>query len=307
MLSENQSPDLGFRFSVNPYRGCLHACAYCYARPTHQYLGFGAGTDFDRKIVVKVNVAEVLRKELRAGRAAGEAIVFSGNTDCYQGIEASYGLTRRCLEVCRDHGTAVNIITKGALVARDVDVISDIARRADASVFVSIPMLDDDVARAIEPWASRPVRRLEALRRLSDAGVRTGVSVSPLIPGLNDSTIPAVLAAAKDAGATMAFLTLLRLPAEVEPVFVARVKEALPLRADKILRALTELRGGAKLTESRFGDRMRGKGERWHAIEQLFELHAKRLGIQVSTVGEAVARARPRPAPLGRQLPLFEK
>lgn len=307
VLSENQSPDLGFRFSVNPYRGCIHACAYCYARPTHQYLGFGAGTDFDRKIVVKVNVAEVLRKELRAGRAAGEAIVFSGNTDCYQGLEASYGLTRKCLEVCRDLDTAVNVITKGALVARDVDLLAEIARRADASVFVSIPMLDDEVARAIEPWASRPARRLEALRILSDAGVRTGVSVSPLIPGLNDASIPSVLAAAKEAGATMAFVTPLRLPAEVEPVFIERLRSALPLRADKVLRALTELRGGDKLSESKFGDRMRGKGERWRATLQLFELHAKRLGIQVSTVGEAVARARAKPDPRGRQLPLFGK
>ncbi len=306
VLTENRSPDIGFRFSVNPYRGCLHACAYCYARPSHQYLGFGAGTDFERKIVVKTNAPEVLARELERGRADGEAIVFSGNTDCYQGLEASYGLTRRCLEVCRDREVAVNVITKGALIARDIDVLAAIARRADASVFVSVPLLDDEVARAIEPGAPRPARRLAALRALSDAGVRTGVSVSPILPGLNDATIPSVLSAAKDAGASMAFMTMLRLPAEVEDVFVARVREALPLRAERILRAVRELRGGDQLNDARFGERMRGRGERWRAIEGLFALHARKLGLETSEVGEAVAKARTASRPRRGQLRLFD-
>jgi DNA repair photolyase len=305
VLSENKSPDLHFRFSVNPYRGCIHACAYCYARPSHQYLGYGAGTDFDRKIVAKINAPEVLRRELERGRAGDDAIVFSGNTDCYQGLEASYELTRRCLEACRDTLTPVNIITKGALVARDVALLGEIRDRSDASVFVSIPLVDDEVARAIEPWASRPSLRLKALETLSKAGIRTGVSVSPIIPGLNDATIPSVLAAARDAGATKAFVTLLRLPAEVEPVFTERIRAALPLRADKILRAVREMRGGERMNDARFGSRMRGQGERWTAIEQLFHLHAKRLGIETSRLGESVMSMAPVPKKK-RQLQLFD-
>jgi len=307
VVSENRSPDLQFRFSVNPYRGCLHACAYCYARPSHQYLGYGAGTDFDRKIVVKINAPAVLRREIERGRTDGEPIVFSGNTDCYQGLEASYHLTRQCLEVCRDTRTPVSIITKGALVARDVELIADIAARADASVFLSVPLVDDELARAIEPWASRPSLRFRAMETLAHAGIRVGVSVSPIIPGLNDSTVPAVLARAREAGATKAFITLLRLPSEVEPVFTARIREALPLRAEKILRAVQEMRGGERMNDARFGERMRGQGERWAAVEQLFHLHAKRLGIETSRLGESVMRVDAVPkAKTKRQLDLFD-
>lgn len=278
MLSENQSPDLPFRFSVNPYRGCMHACAYCYARPSHQHLGWGAGTDFDRKIVVKRNAPEVLRAELMKPSWQGDTILFSGITDAYQPLEASYGLTRRCLEVCLDFQNPVSITTKGALVRRDADVLGELARRARATVYVSIPFASDDVARAIEPYASRASHRFDAIRVLSEAGVTTGISVSPVIPGLTDSSIPELLSRAREAGASRAFMTLLRLPREVLPVFDERLEKALPERAEKVRKAIREVRGG-EMNASSFGERFRGKGPRWDMIEGLFDATCRRLGM----------------------------
>ena len=279
VLSENDSPDIPFRFSLNPYRGCLHACAYCYARPSHQYLGFGAGTDFDRKIVVKKNAPEVLRRELMRPSWKGDSICFSGNTDCYQPLEASYALTRRCLEVCLEFQNPVSIITKSALIRRDVELLAELARRAHASVNLSIAFASDDTARKMEPFASRVSHRFEVQRRLSDAGVPTGVIVAPVIPGLNETDIPELLERARDAGARRASMTLLRLPAEVLPVFDARLEEAFPERAQKVRNAVLEMRGG-KMNVSAFGERFQGKGARWGAIQQLFDLHCKRLGLR---------------------------
>jgi len=279
LLSANDSPDLPFRYSANPYRGCIHACAYCYARPSHQYLGWGAGTDFDRKIVVKTNAAEVLRRELLRESWRGETIVLSGNVDCYQPLEASYGLTRRLLEVCLDLKNPVGVITKGALVKRDVDLLAALARRARVRVHLSITFADDALARKIEPYASRPSLRFEAMRALSDAGVPTGISVSPIIPGLNDADIPELLARAREAGASTAFMQPVRLSREVLPVFDERLEAALPGQADKVRRAIREMRGG-KMNESEFGARFHGNGARWQAIEQLFEIHCRRLGIE---------------------------
>ncbi|MBK8097200.1 MAG: PA0069 family radical SAM protein [Planctomycetes bacterium] len=299
ILSRNDSPDIPFTWSVNPYRGCLHGCAYCYARPSHQYLDFGAGTDFERKIVVKTNAADLLRAELGARSAAmrGEVLAFSGVTDCYQPLEASYGVTRACLQACRDLQQPVNVITKGALIERDVDLLAAMARGAGASVFVSIPFADAADARAIEPQAPSPERRLRTLATLAAAGVPVGVAVAPVIPGLNDHQVPAVLEQAKAAGASRAFLILLRLPQEVLPVFEERLRAAMPQRADKVFAALAEVRGGA-LQESRFGRRMVGEGPRWQAIEQLFRIQCARLGLQVR-IERKVAVPRP------RQLGLF--
>ena len=278
VLVENDSPDVGFRFGVNPYRGCQHACSYCYARPSHQYLGFGAGTDFERKIVVKVNAPEVLRRELRRPSWKGDEIAFSGNTDCYQPLEASYGLTRRCLEVCRDFRNPVGVITKGVLVRRDVDVLSDLARVARVRVHVSIPVLDPAVSRALEPGPASPTRRFEAMKALADAGIPVGLSLAPVIPGLNDRDIPELLERARDAGATTAFLTLVRLPAEVLPVFRERLEAELPLSVDKVFGQIRDVRGG-RLNDARFGARMTGKGPRWQVIEDLFTVHCRRLGL----------------------------
>jgi DNA repair photolyase len=304
ILSENDSPDIGFRYSLNPYRGCLHACAYCYARPTHQYVGFGAGTDFDRKIVVKTNAAEVLRKELMRRTWEGEVIVFSGNTDCYQPVEASYQLTRRCLEVCLEFRNPVGLITKSALIRRDVELLAALSRQARCTVNLSVAFADDETSRKIEPFASRPSNRFEVLRKLSDAGISTGVVIAPIIPGLNDSDVPELLERARDAGATRAGMTMLRLPAEVLPVFDQRLQEAFPERAQKVRNAVLEMRGG-KMNRSAFGQRMTGVGARWKAIESLFALTCKRLGLNRDDTGrvEGEPTTFRRPAKQGR---LFE-
>ncbi len=302
VLAENNSPDIGFRFSLNPYRGCFHSCSYCYARPTHQYLGFGAGTDFERKIVVKINAPERLRAELSRASWRGDTICFSGNTDCYQPLEAVYGLTRRCLEVCAEFGNPVGLITKGTLIRRDVDVLTRLARQTPVSVTISIAFADDAVSRALEPGTAPPSQRFETLAILSAAGLRTGISVAPIIPGVNDGDAAELLERARDAGARFAFQTLLRLPAEVLPVFEERLREAFPGRARKVFHAIEELRGG-KRNESAFGKRMHGDGPRWEAIEALFETQCRRLGLNVREGAEMPSGFR-RPA---RQANLFDE
>ena len=277
-LAENDSPDVGFRWSLNPYRGCWHACSYCYARSSHQYWGFGAGTDFDRKIVVKTNVAEKLREEFFRPSWKGEQIAFSGNTDCYQPLEAVYGLTRKCLEVCREFRNPVGLITKGALIRRDMDLLAAMSRETKVSATLSIPFADDATGRAIEPGASLPSQRFETLKRLSDAGIRTGIGIAPVIPGLNDSHIAELLERAKAAGARGAFIILVRLSGQTLPVFEERLAEAFPDRARRIWHAIEEMRGG-KRNETRFHDRMVGNGPRWDAIEALFEAQCRRLGL----------------------------
>jgi DNA repair photolyase len=279
ILSKNDSPDVGFTWSVNPYRGCFHACAYCYARPSHEYLSWGAGTDFDRKIVVKPDAPALLRAAFAKRTWKKETVVFSGVTDCYQPLEAVYGITRRCLETCLEFRNPVGIVTKGALIRRDADLLAALAREAGAAVYFSIPFADAEMARAIEPNVATPDQRLEALAALSAAGIATGVALAPVIPGLNDSDIPKVLARARAAGATKAFLTLLRLPAETRLVFEERIAQAFPARAAKIFSNLEQTRGG-KRNESRFGDRMEGVGPRWTAIETLFEVECRRLGFE---------------------------
>ncbi len=274
----------------------------CYARPTHQYLGWGAGTDFDRKIVVKVNAPELLRKEMMRRSWKGDTLVFSGVTDSYQPLEAVYGITRRCLEVCAEFRNPVGIVTKGALVRRDIDILATLARESEAMVYVSVPFADDATGRAMEPNASLPSQRLETIARLSQAGIRTGVAIAPIIPGLNDSAIALVLARARDAGATSAFITLLRLPAEVLPVFQERLAEAFPDRAARVWSNLEQARGGKK-NESRFGARMEGVGPRWAAIENLFEIECRRLGFNEEPHEEqARSSAFRRPGPAQRGL-----
>lgn len=278
IIAENDSPDVGFRYSVNPYRGCQHACVYCYARPTHEYLGFGAGSDFETRIVVKINAAELLEREFRRPKWTGEVLAFSGVTDCYQPLEAVYGLTRACLEVCLRFRNPAGVVTKSYLVVRDADLLSDLAREASARVMFSIPFRDAKDSRLIEPGAPTPERRFEAMRRLADAGVPVGIMVAPIIPGLNDRDIPELLARAADCGATAAGHTALRLPGSVESVFLARVREAMPLRYDRIEHRLREIRGG-ELYDGRFGSRMRGSGTYWDSVMQLFAVAARRHGF----------------------------
>ena len=279
ILAKNDSPDVGFTWSVNPYRGCFHACAYCYARPSHEYLSMGAGTDFDRKIVVKPQAAALLRAAFRKKSWRKEGVAFSGVTDCYQPLEASYRLTRACLEVCVEFANPAGIITKSALIERDVDVLTALARVAEAHVTVSIPIWDAERARAIEPFAPSPARRLRVIETLAKAGLAVAVNVAPIIPGLNDQDIPRILTAARDAGATSAGSVLLRLPGSVKAVFEERLRAALPLTADRVLHQIRETRGG-QLYDSRFGVRGRGEGHYASAIRTLFETTATRLGLR---------------------------
>jgi DNA repair photolyase len=248
----------------------------CYARPTHQYLGFGAGTDFETKIVVKVNAPQLLRRELSRKELEGETLVFSGVTDCYQPLEAVYSLTRRCLEICREFRQPVGIVTKGALVRRDADLLAGLARETGARVYMSIAFEDDETARRLEPNVALPSQRFEALEALASAGVPVGIALAPIIPGINDSDIPALLRRAREAGATRSFMTLLRLPAEVLPVFEERLTAAFPLRVKKVWSAIEQMRSGRR-NESRFGARMRGVGPRWKAAEVLYQAERRRL------------------------------
>jgi len=284
ILSENESPDVGFRWSLNPYRGCFHACAYCYARPTHQYWDFGAGTDFERKIIVKVNAPDVLRETFMKKSWQGELICFSGNTDCYQPLEACYGLTRRCLEICYEFRNPVGMITKSPLIRRDIDVLEKLARDAHVYVHMSVAFADDAMARKIEPGAPTPSSRFAAIKALSEAGVEVGVGIAPIIPGLNDSQIAEILERAHEAGAKRAFRVLLRLPLEVKPVFFERLKETYPDRVDKVTHAIQEMRGG-NFYVSQFGKRGKGEGQRWDAIQWLFDVTCKKLGMNLAEEG----------------------
>jgi DNA repair photolyase len=302
ILAKNDSPDLGFSWSVNPYRGCNHACAYCYARPTHEYLSFGAGSDFDTRLVVKRDAPRLLRLAFDRPSWRGEVVMFSGVTDCYQPIEASLKLTRQCLEVCAEYRNPVRIITKAPLVERDLDLLRRLHEVASVRVAVSVPIWDQALARAIEPGVATPKRRLETIRRLAEAGIPVGVMVAPIIPGVSDEGLANVLEAAREAGASTAGYVLLRLPGSVKDVFEARVREALPLRAEKILHRVRETRGG-KLYDARFGVRGRGEGPYADAIAAVFEGCARRLGFDEET-WERPSTFR-RPPRLEPQLALF--
>jgi DNA repair photolyase len=277
VLSRNDSPDLEFRWSVNPYRGCFHGCAYCYARPTHEYLDFGAGTDFDRRIVVKPDAPARLAEAFGRRSWTGELIVFSGNTDCYQPLEASYRLTRQCLEVCADHRNPVSIITKSPLVERDIDVLTRLRDHGAVVVNISVPFADAETARRIEPFVPPPARRLRAIERLARAGIPVGVFVAPIIPGLNDEQMVEVLERAREAGAGWASSTMVRLPGPVNAVFESRLRAGFPQRADRILHRIEDARGGRR-NDARFGRRMVGGGAHARAIRTLFEQTVRRLG-----------------------------
>ena len=278
IITHNKSPDVGFDYSVNCYRGCTHACSYCFSRPTHEYLGFGAGTDFERKIVVKVRAAELLREEMIKPSWKGDDLVFSFTSDPYLPLEAHYELTRRCLEVCLEFRQGVTIVTKSALVRRDKDLLRALVERASCSVNFTIPFRDEETARALEPFAPSPDARFKAMKELAEAGIPVGIGIAPLMPGLNDSHIPDLLKRAYAAGARTAWLTLLRLPGSVAPYFEQRLRERLPLKADCVLNHIREERHG-RLNSSEFGTRMRGTSEQWKMIQQIFRLHCNRLGF----------------------------
>lgn len=301
ILSRNESPDLPFRWSVNPYRGCFHACAYCYARPSHEYWGFGAGTDFDSKIMVKKNAPQLLRRAFDRASWRGELIVFSGNTDCYQPLEAAYRLTRACLSLCVEYRNPVGVITKGALVLRDLDLLRRLSREAWVRVYFSIPFSSDDMARNVEPHAPTISKRFEVMKMLADAGIATGISIAPVIPGLNEDDIPELLERARTAGACTAVTALLRLPGSAQAVFLERMQELFPDRIGKIVSRLREVRSG-DLTESAFFRRQRGTGVYWDMVEQLFNVAKRRAGF-TDDDGGAMPDTFRRPG--GKQAALF--
>lgn len=278
ILSRNESPDLPFRWSVNPYRGCFHGCAYCYARPSHQYWGFGAGTDFDSKIIVKRNAPALLRRAFEKPSWKGELIVFSGNTDCYQPMEASLELTRQCLAVCAEYRNPVVVITKGILVLRDLDILKRLQDESWVQVYVSVPFAEDEIARHIEPHAPASRKRFEAMAQLAHAGIPTGISIAPIIPGLNEQDIPELLERARQAGATKAMASLVRLSGPVSDVFFDRLGQAYPERVAKIAHRIKEVRGGA-LNDSNFFSRHRGEGTYWEVIVRLYEVAARKAGF----------------------------
>jgi DNA repair photolyase len=303
ILSHNDSPDLGFSWSVNPYRGCFHGCAYCYARPTHEYLGLGAGTDFERKITVKPEAPRLLREAFERPSWKGELVVFSGVTDCYQPLEASYRLTRGCLEACAEYRNPVGLISKAPLVERDLDLLVELQRTASVSVTISIPIWSREHARALEPFVATPQRRMETVARLARAGLDVGVNIAPIIPGLSDEDIPRILEAAHAAGARRAGFVFLRLPGSVAQVFTERLRAALPLRAERVLHRIRETRGG-KLNDSRWRMRQIGEGTYAEAARALFESTVRRLGMN-EDVGRDEAPDTFRRPGRGRQLPLL--
>ena len=304
IVSENSSPDIPFRYSLNPYRGCAHGCAYCYARPSHEFLGMNAGLDFETRIFVKRSAPQQLEDFLRRKTWRPESIAFSGVTDCYQPAEREFRLTRSCLEVAHRFRQPIGIVTKNALVTRDLDILQPMAQLRLVHVFLSITTLDSQLARDMEPRTSIPSARLRALQMLSDAGIPAGVMVAPIIPGLNDSEIPTILQQARDAGAGTAGYVLLRLPLTVEPVFKEWLERTQPLKAEKILNRIRSARGG-KLSQSQWGERMSGSGPIADQIRGLFQTFCKKLGYQPKLPPKNTNLFR-RPRPSSGQLELFD-
>jgi DNA repair photolyase len=278
IITKNDSPDVGFKYSVNCYRGCQHGCTYCFARPYHEFLGYGAGTDFETKIVVKVKAVELIRQELTKKSMRGESLNFSFTTDPYLPLEASYELTRGCLIACRDFRNPVGIVTKAPLVIRDIDVLKDIDAVSGAAVYITIPFTTLEKSKLFEPFAPNPDARFKAMKTLTDAGIKVGIAIAPVIPGYNESDIPLLLEKAHDHGATGAFMTLLRLPTEsLQKYFVSRLEEKAPTKASKILNQIRRERKG-KLNSSVFGERMSGTTEQWKLATNLFNLNYKKFG-----------------------------
>jgi DNA repair photolyase len=301
IIATNDSPDVGFDTSINPYRGCEHGCIYCYARPTHEYLGLSAGLDFETKILVKEDAPELLRRELSSPRWQPRTIALSGVTDPYQPVERRLKLTRGCLEVLAQFRNPVGVVTKNHLVTRDLDLLSELARHDAAGVFLSITTLDAGLARNMEPRASHPQARLAALEEATRAGVPAGVMVAPVIPGMTDHELPAIIEAAVQAGARCAGYVALRLPFAVAPLFEDWLTQHYPEKKDKVLSRIQGIRGG-KLNDPRFGSRMRGEGAFAEVIHDMFELTCRKAGIAGNRVALS-AKAFRRP---GERL-LFEE
>lgn len=308
LIARNNSPDVGFNFSINPYRGCEHGCIYCYARPGHEYFGLSAGLDFETKIFVKTNAAVLLRREMMAPKWTGDLIAMSGVTDCYQPIERKLKITRSCLEVLLEFRNPTVLITKNHLITRDVDLLSAMASYGGVGVSISITSLRNDIQRVMEPRTSIPAKRLAAVEILAQAGVPVNVMVAPVVPGLTDHEIPAILKAAKDAGARSAGYITLRLPHGVKELFERWLERHFPDRKDKVLNRVRELRGG-KLYDPTFGVRMRGEGVFADQIEALFDAAVRKYGLNerpMKLERSSTSFRKPAALPKNGQLALFE-
>lgn len=279
VLSRNDSPDIPFEVSLNPYRGCEHGCIYCYARPTHEFLGFSAGLDFESRILVKEDAAELLRRELSAPRWRPRVIAMSGVTDCYQPVERTLRITRACLEVLSEFRNPVAIVTKSALVSRDADLLSELATYDAASVAITLTTLDEDLARRLEPRAAVPSRRLAAMRDLSAKGVPVHVICAPVIPGLTEHELPEILRAAREHGATSASYQVLRLAHGLGDLFEQWLRDHCPDRFDRVMNRIRSVRGG-KRNDARFFTRMRGEGVLADEIAGLFDIARSRAGLE---------------------------
>lgn len=278
ILSKNDSPDIPFDYGLNPYRGCEHGCVYCYARPTHEYLGFSAGLDFETRIMVKKDAPELLRRQFLSPKWRPQEVGIGTVTDAWQPVERRLKLTRRCLEVFAEFRNPVGLVTKNALVSRDADLLGELARSSAAQAFVSVTSLDPELARILEPRASAPAARLRAIRELCDAGVPVGVMIAPIIPGLNDHEVPAILNAVAEAGALTAFYVVLRLPLGLKDLFTDWLNRHYPERAEKVLGRIRDTRGG-ELNDSRFGVRMQGEGLWAETFNRLFRVARTKAGL----------------------------
>lgn len=301
ILTRNDSPDVSFAYGLNSYRGCEHGCAYCYARPYHEYLGWGSGLDFETKIMVKLRAPELLRRELSSPRWKPQPIGMSGVTDCYQPAERHFKLSRKCLEVLAEFRNPVGIVTKNHLVTRDVEILAELARHQCVAVYLTITTLDTELSGQLEPRASRPQHRLAAIRKLSEAGIPTGVMIAPVIPGLTEHELPAILEAAAAAGAKSAGYVVLRLPHAVKQIFSDWLERAEPTKKERVLSRVRDLRGG-KLNVSEWGTRMKGEGIFAEQIHDMFKVAARRAGLNEEKVPLSTENFRP---PGGRQLQLF--
>jgi DNA repair photolyase len=300
LITSNDSPDIHFTHSINPYRGCEHGCAYCYARPGHENLGLNGGIDFETKIFYKPDAAKILRAELCKPSWKGEVIALSGVTDCYQPAERRFRLTRGCVEVLVEAQQALGMITKNALILRDLDLLSPHAKQNMCAVNISITSLDADLARDLEPRTSSPANRLRAIRELTAAGVPTRVLVAPIIPGLNDLEIPAILQAAAEAGARGASWQMVRLPWSVRPVFEDWVATKRPELRDRIIGRIQQVRGG-KMNDYQFGRRMRGEGDYADGIAQTFKVFSRKLGLDRGYPSLDTSRFQPPQSPDGQK------
>jgi len=283
ILTYNDSPDVGFNAGINPYRGCEHGCIYCYARPTHEYLGLSLGLDFETKIFIKERAPILLRKELSARKYQPETIAMSGNTDCYQPAERRFCLTRSCLQVLLEFQNPVGIVTKNYLVTRDLDILAEFAKWNGVLVAVSITTLDPKVRSLMEPRTSEPKLRLKAIEELSKAGIPVMVLVAPVVPGLTDHEIPNIIQRASDAGAKGAGYVMLRLPYGVSDIFSKWLSRHFPDRKDKVLNRIRSIRGG-DLNSKEFHDRMKGKGVYANQVKDMFEVAKRKAGMQENMV-----------------------